>query len=89
MIQEILYKLSEILGIKTKIMEYDDQKEGIYLTVIIPLFIGQENDVLISDIDEMPIDGKMSNLAEVSKQSFLYNNNNKEKIVIDKDRKKK
>ena len=44
MTQEILYKLSELLGIKLKIMEYENQKEDIYLTIILPFFKENENE---------------------------------------------
>ena len=43
MTQEILYKLSEILGIKLKIMEYENQTEDIYLTIILPFI--KENEL--------------------------------------------
>ena len=72
MTQEILYKLSELLGIKLKIMEYEDQKEDIYLTIIMPFFINEENDILDSD-DELALGnfGKMPN---------IINQNNKGEI---------
>ena len=42
MTKEILFKLSEVLGIKLKIMEYENIKEDKYLTIILPFFI-EEN----------------------------------------------
>ena len=74
MTQEILYKLSELLGIKLKIMEYEDQKEDIYLTIIMPFLIDEENDILESDIDELPNDSfrKVPSLSEVVGRNVLY-----------------
>jgi len=77
MTQEILYKLSEILGIKLKIMEYEDQKEDKYLTIILPFFIDDDNDSLDLDIDELSENnfGKIPQLAEVVARNILYDNN--------------
>ena len=82
MTQEILYKLSEILGIKLKIMEYEDQKEDKYLTIIMPFFIDEDNDILDSDIDELPDDnfGKIPYLGEVVARNILYDDNEKSDI---------
>ena len=53
MTQEILYKLAGTLGIKLKIMEYEDIKEDIYLTIIMPYFIDEDNDLLDLEINEL------------------------------------
>ena len=53
MTQEILYKLSEMLGIKLKIMEYDNQKEDIYLTIILPLFKENENSLINIELNKL------------------------------------
>ena len=58
MAQEILYKLSEMLGIKLKIMEYDNQKEDIYLTIILPLFKEDEYGLSIEELNKLK---KLSN----------------------------
>ena len=78
MTQEILYKLAEILGIKLKIMEYDDQKEDKYLTILMPFFIGEENDLVDSEIEDVQINnsGKVPYLSETTKANLLNNNNN-------------
>ena len=84
MTQEILYKLSEILGIKTKIMEYEDQKEDKYLTIIMPFFFDQENDLLDSEIDELPENyyfGRIPHLEDIVSKNVLsqiYENQNKD-----------
>ena len=85
MTQEILYKLSEILGIKLKIMEYEDQKENVYLTIIMPYFIDEENDVLDSNINELPEDnlGKIPYLDEVVGRNILNSNNNHQSEIKD------
>jgi CheY-like chemotaxis protein len=49
MTKEILFKLSEILGIKLKIMEYESQTEDKYLTIIVPFFIEEHKLVLKTD----------------------------------------
>ena len=79
MTQEILYKLSEILGIKLKIMEYEDKKEDKYLTIIMPYVLDEDNDLLDSDINELPEDnfGKIPYLEEVVGRNILYENNEK------------
>ena len=76
--QEILYKLAEILGIKLKIMEYEDQKEDIYLTIIMPYFIDEENDFVDSDINELPDgnSGKIPYLDKVLERNILNSNIN-------------
>ena len=51
MIQEILYKLSEILGIKLKIMEYEEQKEDKYLTIIMPFFKDSDKNLITPEIN--------------------------------------
>ena len=81
MTQEILYKLSELLGIKIKIMEYEDQKENIYLTIIMPFCFGEEIDFLDSDIDELP-EGTFSDIPylTVGRNSLCENNNKKSNI---------
>ena len=58
MAQEILYKLSEMLGIKLKIMEYDNQKEDIYLTIILPLFKEDEYGLSLEELNKLK---KLSN----------------------------
>ena len=86
MTQEILYKLAEILGIKLKIMEYEDQKEDIYLTIIMPYFIDEENDFVDSDINEIPDDntGKIPYLDKVLERNILNSNIN-EQIEIEEE----
>jgi CheY-like chemotaxis protein len=78
--QEILYKLAELLGIKLKIMEYEDQNQDIYLTLIIPYSLDDDNDLLCSETDENPLEniGKISNLAEVAKRNIIQNNDEEE-----------
>ena len=49
---EILYKLAETLGITVKIMEYEDQKEDKYLTIMIPFVIGKKFNYLNSNNTE-------------------------------------
>jgi len=85
MTQEILYKLSEILGIKLKIMEYEDQKEDIYLTIIMPYFIDVENDFVDSDIDELPevSPGKIPYLDKVLERNILNSNINDQSEIED------
>ena len=85
MTQEILYKLAELLGIKLKIMEYEDQKEDIYLTIILPFFISEENDILESDIDELPDNSikKVPSLSEVVGRNILYGKNNSNSEIGD------
>ena len=90
MTQEILYKLSELLGIKLKIMDYEDQKEDIYLTIIMPFFIDEEIDILDSDIDELP-EGtfdKIPYLSEVVGRNILYENRNEKSDIDDIEIKK-
>ena len=53
MTQEILYKLSEMLGIKLKIMEYDNQKEDIYLTIILPLYKEEGYGLSIDELNKL------------------------------------
>ncbi len=79
MTQEILYKLSEILGIKIKFMEYEDKKEDKYLTIIMPFVLDEDNDILDSDINELPEDnyGQIPYLEEVAERNILFDNNNK------------
>jgi CheY-like chemotaxis protein len=79
MTQEILYKLSEILGIKIKFMEYEDKKEDKYLTIILPFVFDEDNDLLDSDINELPEDnyGQIPYLEEVAERNILYENNKK------------
>ena len=55
MTQEILYKLSEILGIKLKIMEYEHQNEDIYLTIILPFSKDNDKDILNAEINKVSI----------------------------------
>ena len=83
MTQEILYKLSELLGIKLKIMEYEDQKEDIYLTIIMPFFINEENDILDSD-DELALGnfGKMPNIINQNNKGEILIENKEEKNII-------
>ena len=83
--QEILYKLAEMLGIKLKIMEYEDQNQDIYLTLIIPYSLDDANDLLCSETDENPLEdiGKISNLAEVAKRNIIKNNDEEEIIHED------
>ena len=80
MTKEVLYKLSELLGIKLKIMEYEEEKENIYLTIILPFFYDEDNDLVDQDINEFPVEssGKISTLAEVAGRNILngYNNEN-------------
>ena len=59
MTQEILYKLSELLGIKLKIMEYENQKEDIYLTIILPFFKENEN-----ENEKVSVNSEKNNLSE-------------------------
>ena len=93
MTQEVLYKLSEKLGIKLKIMEYEDQKEDIYLTIILPFFFDEVNDWVNPDINELPSEnyGKIPYLDEVAGRNILNENvkdyNNIEDIVKKKDKK--
>ena len=77
MTQEILYKLAGTLGIKLKIMEYEDLKEDIYLTIIMPYFIDEDNDLVDSDINELPDEdsGKIPYLSEVVGRNILYSEN--------------
>ena len=90
MTQEILHKLSEKLGIKLKIMEYEDQKEDIYLTIILPFFIDEVNDFVDPDINEFPNEnyGKIPYLDEVAGRNIL-NENDKDYSNIDDIVKKK
>jgi len=85
MTQEILYKLAGILGIKLKIMEYEDKKEDIYLTIIMPYFIDEDNDLLDSDINELPEEnsGKIPYLSEVMGRNILYSDNNENSEIED------
>ena len=77
MTQEILYKLAEILEIKLKIMEYEDQKEDKYLTIIMPFLIGEENDFVDSEIDDqINNSGKVPYISETTKANLLNKNNN-------------
>ena len=89
MTQEILYKLSEILGIKLKIMDYEDQKEDIYLTIIMPFFIDEENDILDSEIDELPENnfGKIPYLEDVCARNILSGLDEPQDSKIDKNQK--
>ena len=83
MTQEILYKLSELLGIKLKIMEYEDQKEDIYLTIIMPFFIDEGNDILDSD-DELALDslGKIPNILDQNNKEEILIENKEDKNII-------
>ena len=83
--QEIMYKLAELLGIKLKIMEYEDQNQDIYLTLIIPYSLDDDKDLLCSETDENPFEniGKISNLAEVVKRNIIQNNDEEE--IINED----
>ena len=83
MTQEILYKLSESLGIKLKITEYEDQKEDIYLTIIMPYFIDKDNILLGGDINEFPEkdSGEIPYLTEVVERNILNSNNNDNDII--------
>ena len=85
MTQEILYKLAGTLGIKLKIMEYEDIKEDIYLTIIMPYFIDEDNDLLDSDINELPEEnlGKIPYLSEVMGRNILYSDNNENSEIED------
>ena len=76
MIQEILHKLSEKLDIKLKIMEFEDQKENIYLTIILPIFIDEVNDFVDPNINEFPNEnyGKIPFLDEVTGRNILKEN---------------
>ena len=93
MTQEILHKLSEKLGIKLKIMEYEDQKEDIYLSIIIPFFFDEVNDLVDPNINEFPSEnyGKIPYLDEVAGRNILNENNkdynNIDDIVKKKDKK--
>ena len=85
MTQEILYKLAGTLGIKLKIMEYEDIKEDIYLTIIMPYFIDEDNDLLDLEINELPEEnsGKIPYLSEVIGRNILYSDNNENSEIED------
>jgi len=85
MIQEILYKLAGALGIKLKIMEYEDMKEDIYLAIIMPYFIDEDNDLLDSDINELSEEnlGNIPYLSEVVGRNILYSDNNEKSELED------
>ena len=90
MTQEILHKLSEALGIKLKIMEYEDRNENKYLTIIIPYIIDNENDLLDFDIDETQLDNNFENkkLRNSDKQNIKRHDKNNFEIE-DESKKKK
>ena len=87
MTQEILYKLSEILGIKIKIMEYEDQKEDIFFSIILPFFIDEENDLLDSEIDELSETnfGKIPYLEEVFRRNVLSSKEEEQELEENKN----
>ena len=71
MTQEILYKLSELLGIKLKIMEFEDQKEDIYFTIILPFF--KDKDLLNPEINKVSED-----VLDKNNNQLLENKNNQQ-----------
>ena len=95
MTEEILHKLSEKLGIKLKIMEYEDQKEDIYLSIILPFFTDEVNDFVDPNINEFPNEnyGRIPFLDEVTGRNILNENDkdysNIDDIVKKKDKKDK
>ena len=83
---EILYKLSEVLGIKIKVMEPEDKNENIYLTIILPYFLNDENDILdqFMDIEKNSLENEKSkiinedecNISIIEKKNIKNNNIN-------------
>ena len=75
MTQEILYKLSELLGIKLKIMEYEQQTEDIILTIILPFLKDndkegfEKNDNQQMENNKIPQD---NNNLKINNQNQLY-----------------
>ena len=75
MTKEILFKLSEILGIKLKIMEYESLTEDKYLTIILPFFIEENHLVLKTDSSKnLPKENKNINHKNYLNPNFsLFN----------------
>jgi hypothetical protein len=76
-------------------MEFEDQKEDIYLTIILPIFIDKVNNFVDPDINEFPNEnyGKIPFLDEVTGRNILNENDkdysNIDDIVKKKDKKDK
>ena len=85
MTKEILFKLSEILGIKIKIMEYDNQNEDKYLTIILPFFIEEKNKQSFLKTDSsknLPKENKNLNVKNYLNPNFPFFSINKKPTYL-------
>jgi len=81
---EILYKLSEVLGIKIKVMEPEDKNENIYLTIILPYFLNDENDILdqFMDIEKNSLENEKSKIINEDECNISIIEKKISKIII-------